>query len=676
MQKLVLILIIQLSCVVNSFASDFGTTGIIDIPTSRMSKDATLKTTFAFQSRSNSYSLTYQALPWLESTFRYTGFNDFFYYDRNLEVKARLFEETDLYPEISIGVRDLVGTGAFGAEYFVANKKVDNFDITLGLGWGRLAGSGLLNNPLTLFSERFEVRSSDIGRGGEIAGGQIFRGKQIGIFGGLRYKVLNLPLNLLLEYNPDTFLWDEQRGGSTPSSKINFGLEYQPYDGISIGITRQHGDEWGVWLQSSIDTSSQQNSYVPPKFISSADYEVSSLHKNLNAERWYDLLLYDIERSGAYLVEAQSETNSNNITLVLANRDFTSWPQLIDHVHRLVNIHLPDKYFTVNYIIEEKGHRVYTISMPRPYGNNVESVFQFDGKMYPAQAGKNVIHKTSFVLDEFIWDVEVKNRFMLFDPDNPLGYQFYLNLGGNFVLPNRWKLHTAYAFDLTNNFSKFKRSSNSVLPHVRSDAVEYFREGKNGLSHLFIERRGSLSKELHYRNYGGILEDMYSGIGGEILYQPFQSRIAFSVSSSYLIQRAFSRDLSHQSFKTWTGHLSAYWATPFNNYDVALHLGRYLAGDKGGTIEVRRTFDNGWMIGAWATLTDVPFEQFGEGSFDKGFFFQIPLGILGSKISSKFVSRIRPIQRDGGARLEGFQGELWWDLREVRYDVFKNKMLK
>jgi hypothetical protein len=50
-------------------ASDFGTTGLIDIPTARMSSDGALTTTAAIQSRTKAYAITYQATPWLEGTF-------------------------------------------------------------------------------------------------------------------------------------------------------------------------------------------------------------------------------------------------------------------------------------------------------------------------------------------------------------------------------------------------------------------------------------------------------------------------------------------------------------------------------------------------------------------------------------------------------------------------------
>jgi hypothetical protein len=75
-------------------------------------------------------------------------------------------------------------------------------------------------------------------------------------------------------------------------------------------------------------------------------------------------------------------------------------------------------------------------------------------------------------------------------------------------------------------------------------------------------------------------------------------------------------------------------------------------------------------VGVWATLTDVPFEEFGEGSFDKGFFFKIPFnGLFGNDSRSAYSTRMRPIQRDGGQRLENHSGNLFWDLREARYDA-------
>ncbi len=147
------------------FASDFGVKGLIDIPTARMSADGTLTTTAAIQSLTKSYSITYQATPWLEGTFRYTGFNrKISSYDRNYELKARLLNETTYVPQVAVGIRDLVGTGLWGSEYLVASKKIGNFDVTAGMGWGRLAGNGDFNNPMIHLSDSFS-RSEMVSRG-------------------------------------------------------------------------------------------------------------------------------------------------------------------------------------------------------------------------------------------------------------------------------------------------------------------------------------------------------------------------------------------------------------------------------------------------------------------------------------------------------------------------------
>ena len=154
------ILFLFLSVVIanKTIASDFGTTGLIDIPNARMSSDGTLKLTAAIQSRTNSYSITYQATPWLEGTFRYTGFTDNNYlYDRNYETKLRLLEETEFFPQVAIGIRDLVGTGLWGSEDLVASKKINNLDITLGMGWGRLSGDGDFKNPFIAISNSFKL---------------------------------------------------------------------------------------------------------------------------------------------------------------------------------------------------------------------------------------------------------------------------------------------------------------------------------------------------------------------------------------------------------------------------------------------------------------------------------------------------------------------------------------
>jgi len=381
-----------------------------------------------------------------------------------------------------------------------------------------------------------------------------------------------------------------------------------------------------------------------------------------------------VERSGAFLISGGLNNEQTRAELVIANKEYAYWPDVVDRIHTLADVHLPLSVNSIDYLIEDQGHIVQTIRKARRSGYRPSGLLSSNnGQLLPGKLPTLTQRKTGFVKDKVRFDVTLENRLMLFDPDNPLAYQFYAKLGTKIELPKRVQLHGGYGFDLVNNFEGMRRVSNSVLPHVRSDSLKYMQEGKDGLDYLFLDKRGTLARGLHYRAYGGVLETMYSGVGGEILYAPHQSRLAFALSGNWVKQRDYDKSFKHLDYSTATAFVSAYWATPFYNYDVAVHAGRYLAKDVGATFELRRTFDNGWMVGLWATLTDVPFETFGEGSFDKGMFFKIPLSpIFGGKSTAAITSRIRPIQRDGGARLEGFSGDLWWDLRDSRYDVFDN----
>ena len=45
-------------------------------------------------------------------------------------------------------------------------------------------------------------------------------------------------------------------------------------------------------------------------------------------------------------------------------------------------------------------------------------------------------------------------------------------------------------------------------------------------------------------------------------------------------------------------------------------------------------------------------ERFGEGSFDKGFYFQIPFDLFSNEYSGDDIAfRLSPLTRDGGAKL-------------------------
>jgi len=677
-----LLLFIFAFSVLPLLASDFGVTGLIDIPTARMSADGTLTTTAAIQSRTNSYAITYQVAPWLEGTFRYTGLNDWFYWDRNYEAKVRLWEEQDYLPQVAIGIRDMVGTGFYNSEYLVASKAVGDFDFTLGMGWGRLAGNGVINNPLIQLSDRFADRQADVGLGGKLSTGVFFSGEKAGFFGGIHYQPESLPVSLMLEYNPDQYDSAFGKGVPRPKSPWSAAVKWQALPGVSLSLSRQHEEEWGIELSAVLDTKSLPPRRAAPLFTSSLDMAPQDLPSQLNRRDWYDMLLYDVERSGLLLLEASIEPSSSVAILVMGNDQYLVWADAIAKMAVLADLHLPSSVNTFRIIAEEAGHRVQTIQMRRPslaYGQSKQLV-ERQISVLPGRSLAVPQRKTSFFQKKVFFDVGVGTRLQLFDPDDPARYQLYTKIGANVALPKSWTLTGVYGVDITNNFDESGRvNSGSVLPRVRSDVVKYLQQGDTGLNSLYFEKRGSAYKGLHYRVFGGVLEDMYSGVGGEVLYQPFQSRLAYGLSANWVRQREYDKSFKHLDYQTATAFASVYWASPFYNFDVAVHAGKYLAKDVGATVEVRRTFNSGFMVGLWASMTNVSAEDFGEGSFDKGMFFKIPFdGLFGRNTRGSYNARIRPIQRDGGQRLEDFSANIWWDTRGARYDAFsdlKNRMV-
>jgi hypothetical protein len=669
--------------VLPSLASDFGATGLIDIPTARMSADGTLTTTAAIQSRTNSYAITYQAMPWLESTFRYTGLNDWFYYDRNYEVKVRLWQEQEYLPQIAIGIRDIVGTGFYGSEYLVASKAVGDFDFTLGLGWGRLAGKGDFNNPLIQLSDSFSSRANNFEKGGQLATNMFFSGEKVGFFGGLSYQPDALPVSLMLEYYPDQYdIAYRKYGVPRPKSPWSAAVKWDAAPGLSLSLSRQHEQEWGIELSAALDTKSLTPRRPAPIFTSSLDMAPQDLPPQIT-QHWYDTLLYDVERSGLFLLEASIVgPSSNTAVLIMGNAQYPVWADAIAKMAVLADLHLPPSVNTFRIIAEEAGHRVQTMQMRRPslaYAQSKQLV-ERQISVLPGRSLAVPQRKTSFVQKKVFFDVGVGTRVQLFDPDDPARYQLYTKIGASLALPKAWTLTGAYGVDIANNFDESARvNSGSVLPKVRSDIVKYLQQGDTGLDSLYFEKRGSAYKGLHYRVFGGVLEGMYSGFGGEVLYQPFQSRLAYGLSANWVRQRDYDKSFKHLDYQTATAFASVYWASPFYNYDVAVHAGKYLAKDVGATLEVRRTFNNGWMVGLWATITNVSAEDFGEGSFDKGLFFKIPFdGLFGRNNRGSYKTGLRPIQRDGGQRLEDFSSNIWWDIRGARYDALsdlKNRMV-
>ena len=73
----------------------------------------------------------------------------------------------------------------------------------------------------------------------------------------------------------------------------------------------------------------------------------------------------------------------------------------------------------------------------------------------------------------------------------------------------------------------------------------------------------------------------------------------------------FDQLFDHRDDGNITGHLNLYYQEPRTNILFSLKGGRYLADI--WVTDLSRIFRSGLKMGAFFTLTDISFEEFGEG---------------------------------------------------------------
>ena len=271
--------------------------------------------------------------------------------------------------------------------------------------------------------------------------------------------------------------------------------------------------------------------------------------------------------------------------------------------------------------------------------SEIDSVFERNAKLiYERDTKRRFDSNTSFKFRPFIASREefFKGAFLL---ENDSEYIIRDNLFFN----------TNLKYSIANNFEDLRFPPLDTFPaQVRSDVKQYLKNMDNGIliGRAQFDYHLTPKKNHHIQMSAGIFEDMFSGYGMEYLLYKENTNYAFGLELFKVRKRDYEWGFGHLDYENTTLTSNFYYRNygliPF---DFKLSAGEYLAGDVGGTIEISRTYDTGVRFGAFATFTDVSAEDFGEGSFDKGIFFNIP--IYGNLINYTW----RPLTKDPGAKL-------------------------
>jgi hypothetical protein len=671
----------------------YGVPGLIDLPSADALPDGQIAigvSTFGGQTRSN---FTFQFSPRISVTFRYVGLQDWnsdgfdTYRDRSFDFRYLLTREARFRPSLTIGLQDFAGTGIYAAEYLVATKTVwqpfglpGRVRVTAGLGWGRLASAGSIGSRSG--SDRPIFRPGD--PGGEPAMDQWFRGP-VSPFGGIVWDVNNR-FSIKAEYSSDAYASETARGVIARHSRFNFGLEYQARRNLRIGAYWLYGSEIGLNAQLQFNPKTPANAYrlegpkpiiVRPDRATNPETYATEWAKSDSAPTIIrDVVGPELAKDGIQLESIIVSANSAEVRV--SSVRFDNLAILVGRTSRVMARILPPSVSTFQITLMNDGLALSTVTLARDDLENLEFQPGASGLLLSragfSDASPQANDDAAYVegiYPYFSWAFGPYIRPSFFDPDEPVRVDVGISAIGRYRFGPGWLLMGEVRHRLGGNIDNGARQSDSVLPRVRTDSILYVLGAKTSLEQLVVSKQWKPSRNTYARVSTGYLEQMFGGVSAELLWKASTSRLALGIEANFVKQRDFDQGFGFQDYEVATGHASAYYDFA-NGYLGQLDVGRYLAGDIGVTVSLERRFANGWRIGGFFTLTDVSSEEFGEGSFDKGISFTIPLSWFAGRPTRQSLSTtIRPVQRDGGARLN-VSGRLYEQIRTGHLTDLRN----
>lgn len=662
--------------------NDLGGVGLLQTPSARFAEQGTFGAGLSSIKPYNQLQLFAAPLPGFEAVFRYTDVidrpfgpesfsGDQSYKDRSFGFKIGLIEESAHLPAVAIGVQDFGGTGVLGGEYIVASRRWYDWDFSFGLGWGRLGQGGDLRNPLARLARRFDrdrtgTISSTPGGSGV---GRLFTGGTIGPFGGVQWRTPITGLSLQLEYDGNDYSNERGTGSSIRQSlPINVGANYQWSNGVHLGLGYERGERlsFRISARTNLETGRGPRKTLdplPPPIKVRAP-ETLPVPAPAQVEPAESLALAEaaelaLKQQTLTLAAFDLMPSARSATLWIEQSRYRSATRVAGRAVRAVTGVLPPWVDRITVVGVDASVESWRISVSRA---EFEKFGLFKGSpeeirrsadldpVQPDRDGADVDGRIP--LPAWSWDMGPGFRQQIGGPDGFYFGQLLWQVSGEVRPTEHLTLSAALAFNLLNNFDGIQLESDSLLPRVRSDLVEYLQQGQQGIPKLEANYIWSPASGIYARLSAGLFEEQYGGIGSELLWRPHFQRWAIGVNANVVQQRDFAVRFNFRDYRVATGNVNFYYNFPWYGVKSKVSFGRYLARDWGSTIEASREFASGATLGVFATFTNVPARVFGEGSFDKGFFVSIPFDLVFPRSTRRGVGFLfRPLTRDGGQKV-------------------------
>lgn len=662
--------------------SNYGSVGLIQMPNARFYSPGTLAFSWSHFDPYINGSIVAYPFSWLEASYQYTDVNNALYSnvesfsgkqtykDKGFDFKVLALKENELLPQIAIGFRDAAGTSIFASEYLVASKRFNNMDLTFGIGWGKMNGNKI-KNPLSYLDDVFNDRVEQLSntQGGEVSFKRFFRG-DAGYFAGIEYHLPNLKGSRIkveldgINYQTEGFPFGRSSADlafepvKQPSSKVNFGFLYPITRDVHFKFNFIKGNT--ISLGFSAKGSWAKNNAVVVKRDPVKRVENSQIIKAVNTTN--DLFTYRSAlkfMADNSLFLQKSNIDDNKMSIAYTQTKFNNHFIAAGRIATILNDIAPKKIEVFEIININAGSAMHSIEINREsfnenQNNNLPKVAAKSIKITPYLLTDNSFkYNPSANFPVSFWKLKPALRSQIGGPEGFYFGDIRLSFTSETLFSRSLSLSSSASIGFLDNYDDLTLLSDSVLPHVRSDIVKYLKASKEfNIKRMQLNYFQSPLKNLYYKISGGIIEEMFAGFGAEIMYRPFYSNYAIGAELWDVKQRDYEMLFSNRDYQVVTGHLNYFYTFPESKVTFAVKAGRFLAGDSGFNFDFSRRFESGLRIGAFFSRTDISKEEFGEGSFDKGFYFHIPLDLF-FETYSKGLSGfgLRPLTRDGAQYL-------------------------
>jgi membrane-associated phospholipid phosphatase len=658
------------------------------MPNARVEQDGTFSVGYSYDSPYGSLWATSTILPFLQVTGRYVSINGIpgftnvsgqygsaygRYKDKVVDAKLRLLDESAWLPSIAIGTTDVLGTELFKGSYVVATKSFGaarNIEASLGFGHKRpdafFAGARWYSTTIPGFSVVAEYDANDYSK--DFRASQTHASKrEKGPAVGLEYRWGWLGAQVARHrdhYSANAYL-------SIPFSEREFVpkiYEPAPFDAAKAP-PRASAEQWkhsashGAELVQALARQDFKNIRV--------ELDDGTLKLALTNNRIFNLGRAVGRAARTALAFAPAGTRAIHITYTrleqpIATYEFSDLQRLTDYFTGLVDRDAFLKTVQVRYaapadrgLDDQQG----LLAAVREEGNGLAVQVGQDG---------NIVQLNSEDREANRFKVVPKLGFFFNDPSGALRYEVAAAANYDKRLGQGTYLNSALKLNLFENISGVTQPSNSVLPHVRTDIAEYKRGGRFKLNRLLLNQYLTLGERVYARASAGFYEEMYRGVGGQVLYLPKASQWAADISLDALQQRGYKGWFDKRDYQTVTALGALHYKLPYDMTATA-RAGRFLARDQGVRVEFKRRFVSGVEIGAWYTKTngkDITNPGTPSNPYnDKGIFLSVPLNImLPSDSQATAGMSLAPWTRDVG-QMVASPGDLYELFEPQRRDM-------